>query len=109
MASHGLDILDFILGPISKIQGFSVNTGGRYKAEDVTGASMEFESGCIGTGIWNFHADHSGDQIIFTGAEGELKTPVFSDTDIILKKWARKVHFSPKPTTCTSALDSGNC
>ena len=119
LASHGLDILDFILGPISKIQGFSVNTGGRYKAEDVTGASMEFESGCIGTGIWNFHADHSGDQIIFTGAEGELKTPVFSNTDIILKKNGQEKFISaPNPlhvhqpliqTIVDQLLGNGRC
>ena len=98
LASHGLDILDFILSPISRIKGFAVNTGGNYEAEDVTGASMEFESGCIGTGIWNFHADHSRDQIVFTGSTGELKTPVFSNTDIIVKKNGKEESISaPNP------------
>ncbi len=98
LASHGLDILDFLLGPIRRIEGIAVNIGGAYEAEDVTGACVEFESGCIGTGIWNFHADHSGDRIVFTGSKGELQTPVFSNTDIILKKSGKEEAISaPNP------------
>ena len=59
---------------------------------------VEFESGCIGTGIWNIHADHSGDRIVFTGSKGELQTPVFSNTDIILKNSGKEEAISaPNP------------
>lgn len=86
LASHGFDILDFLISPITRVCGFALNTGGTYEAEDVTAAAFEFETGVVGTGIYNFHADHSDNRITFTGSEGEIQTPVFSNTDIILKR-----------------------
>jgi len=98
LASHGLDILDFLISPITRVGGFSINTGGTYKAEDVTTAAFEFESGVLGTGCWNFNANHSANYITFTGSEGELHTPVFSDTDIILKHGGQEESISaPNP------------
>ncbi len=85
LGSHGLDLLDFLVSPIRRAGGCAANTGGAYGAEDVVAASFEFESGVVGTGIWNFNADFSEDRITFTGSVGELQCPVFSDTDILLK------------------------
>ncbi len=89
LAAHGLDLLDFFAGPIKSASGRAVNTGHRYRAEDVTAACFEFASGMVGTGIWNFHADHSEDQIVLTGSEGELRTPVFTDGDVLLRRDGR--------------------
>ena len=86
LASHGIDILDFLVSPITRASGFALNTGGTYEAEDVTTAAFEFESGVVGTGTWNFHADHADNRITLTGSEGEIQTPVFADTNIILKR-----------------------
>jgi 1,5-anhydro-D-fructose reductase (1,5-anhydro-D-mannitol-forming) len=86
LGSHGLDLLDFLIGPIESVGGFSVNTGGSYRAEDVTAAGFVFESGAVGTGVWNFNADHTEDRITFTGSEGELQTPVFTDGDITINR-----------------------
>jgi len=93
LASHGLDLLDFLVGPIKKAAGFAINTGKSYEAEDVTAACFEFESGVAGTGVWNFNADHSENQITFTGSKGELQTPVFSNEDIVLHANGREEHF----------------
>ena len=98
LASHGLDILDFLASLIKQVGGFTVNTGGAYRAEDVTVAGFEFESGALGTGVWNFNADHSDNMMTFTGSNGELKCPVYSDTDIILKRQGAGETFSaPNP------------
>jgi 1,5-anhydro-D-fructose reductase (1,5-anhydro-D-mannitol-forming) len=51
LASHCLDLLDFLLGSITEVAGFAVNTGGAYTVEDVTGAAFRFERGMVGTGI----------------------------------------------------------
>jgi predicted dehydrogenase len=85
LASHGLDLLDFIVSPICEAAGFGINTGGAYKAEDVTAACFQFHSGVVGQGIWNFNADRWEDAIIFTGSSGELRTPVFTDGNIVLR------------------------
>jgi predicted dehydrogenase len=86
LASHGLDLLDFFAGPIQSASGYAMNTGHCYPAEDVTAACFEFAAGIAGTGIWNFHADHWEDQIVLTGSKGELRTPVFTDGDVQLRR-----------------------
>jgi len=99
LGSHGLDLLDFLIGPVKAVGGFSVNSGGTYRAEDVTAAGLEFESGCLGTGVWNFNSDHTEDRITLTGSEGEIECPVFSDTEVILRKGgdAERFEFTNPP------------
>ena len=86
LASHCLDILDFLLGPIADASGFAVNTGGAYAAEDVTAGALRFERGMAGTGVWNFNADRSEDWMVFTGPRGQLHTPVFTDADVVVRR-----------------------
>jgi len=86
LASHCLDVLDFLLGPIADASGFAVNTGGAYAAEDVTAGALRFASGMVGTGTWNFNADRSMDAIRFTGPRGDLLTPVFTDGDVVVRR-----------------------
>jgi len=86
LASHGIDLLDFFCGPTKAAAGFAVNTGGAYRPEDVTSACFEFESGAVGTGIWNFNADHGEDGITLTGTEGTILLPVFADGAVILRR-----------------------
>ncbi len=89
LASHGFDLLDFLLGPIATVSGFAVNTGRSYAAEDLTTACFRFESGIAGTGVWNFNADRSADGIVITGTAGELHMPVFTDTGLVLRAGGR--------------------
>ncbi len=86
LASHCLDLLDFLLGPISGAEGFALNTGGSYAAEDVTGGVFRFAGGAVGTGTWNFNADRSTDVITFTGPGGRMTTPVFTDGDVVVSR-----------------------
>jgi predicted dehydrogenase len=86
LASHCLDLLDFLLGPIAEASGFAANTGGAYAAEDVTAGSFRFARGMVGTGVWNFNADRSMDAIRFTGPRGDLLTPVFADGDVVVRR-----------------------
>ncbi len=86
LASHCLDILDFLLGPIAEASGTSVNTGAAYAAEDVTAGAFRFSRGMVGTGVWNFNADRSEDWMVFTGPLGQLTTPVFTDSDVVIRR-----------------------
>ena len=45
LAPHQLDILDFILGPITSATGQVTNQAGLYEAEDLVTAQFRFESG----------------------------------------------------------------
>lgn len=93
LASHGFDLLDFLLGPITAASGYAANTGGSYPAEDVTAACFGFESGLVGTGVWNFNADRNEDGIVVTGSAGTLRAPVFTDGDIVVTRGGRDETF----------------
>ena len=93
LGSHCVDLLDFFLGPITGVGGFAINTAGAYRAEDVTAAAFGFGSGVAGTGIWNFNAGSAADTMTFTGSEGVLETPIFSDTVVYVTRGSeRQVH-----------------
>lgn len=82
LASHGFDLLDFLAGRIAAVSGHAVNSGGAYRAEDVTAAAFEFESGVLGTGIWNFNARRGLDRLTVLGSAGEIVTSLFVDADV---------------------------
>jgi 1,5-anhydro-D-fructose reductase (1,5-anhydro-D-mannitol-forming) len=84
LGSHCVDLLDFLIGPVTGAAGFAVNTGGAYAAEDVTSAAFTFGDSVTGTAVWNFNARQSTDVMTFLGSEGELRTPIFSDSEVVV-------------------------
>jgi predicted dehydrogenase len=93
LGSHCVDLLDFFLGPITGVAGFPINTAAAYGAEDVTAAAFTFGSRVVATGIWNFNAGSASDTMTFTGTDGQLETPIFTDTDVVLTRGSeRQVH-----------------
>ena len=54
VGSHTLDILDFLLGPISEVKGAADNQAKAYPAEDLVTAQFVFASGVQGTGVLCF-------------------------------------------------------
>ena len=98
LASHSFDLLDFLLGPITNVAGFAVNSGAAYTAEDVTAAAFEFGGSLVGTGVWNFNASAKTDVMTFVGSDGELRTPIFSDSDVVVTRGKdRRVYHVPNP------------
>ena len=91
LASHCFDLLDFLIGPITRVSGQAINTAGAYRAEDVTVAAFEFDLGVVGTGVWNFNAPAKSDTITFIGSDGELTTPVFSDTAVVVTRGSAQI------------------
>ena len=57
LASHQLDLLDFLIGPITHASGLAANQAGLYSAEDIVVATWKFASGVLGTGTWCFTTD----------------------------------------------------
>jgi predicted dehydrogenase len=106
IASHCLDLLDFLVSPISAAAGFAVNTGQRYAAEDVTAGVFQFESGAVGTGIWNFNGHEEVDGLTISGSEGELRTPIFTfDGDLVVSRGEERSAFKfRKPPHVHQAL-----
>jgi predicted dehydrogenase len=86
LASHCVDLVDFLAGPITAASGFAINTGGSYAAEDVTVAAFRIGDDLVGTGIWNFNAPETIDSITFTGSQGQLTTTVFAAGDVSVRR-----------------------
>jgi len=79
LASHQLDLMDFLFGPIDWVNGQGANQAGIYSANDIVVSSFRFENGIMGTGSWCFNAGESGHtemtQII--GSKGKIRFPTF--------------------------------
>ena len=86
LASHQLDYLDFLFGPIQKVKSITVNHAGLYKAEDFVTAQFIFCNNIIGTGTWSFSISlESGrDTIEIIGDQGSIRFSTFSFEPIVL-------------------------
>lgn len=86
LASHQLDYLDFLFGPVQKVSSIAVNQAGHYKAEDFVSASFLFKDDIVGTGIWSFSASRESnrDSIEIVGEKGIIKTSTFTYEPIVV-------------------------
>lgn len=86
LASHQLDILDFLLGPIHQAKGFARNQAGHYPAEDIVSGTFAFTSGVLGQGNWCFtgSAASERDEMRIVGSEGEIRFACFAHFDVTL-------------------------
>lgn len=82
LASHTLDLLDFLLGPIVRVSGSSANRAGLYRAEDQVSAQMVFREGVHGVGLWSFSAAERRETVEVVGTEGSLRFSVFADVPV---------------------------
>ena len=99
LASHQLDLMDFLFGPIAKVQGFGANQAGQYSANDIIVSSFQFENGIMGTGSWCFNAGESGNTEMthIIGSKGIIRFPTFGDPWVELEMDSGekdKSHFS---------------
>lgn len=87
LASHQLDFLDFLFGPIKIAKGLSGNQAGLYPAEDMVSASFQFENGIMGTGSWCFTTGEVSKKDLTTivGSKGQISYPSFGETYVILE------------------------
>jgi predicted dehydrogenase len=98
LASHTLDLLDYILGPIDEVAGGAANQAGWYEAEDIVHASLGFASGVRGTGLWCFTGTGDVDRIEILGGRGRLACATFDDVPIVLETAAGTAQFvAPHP------------
>jgi predicted dehydrogenase len=85
LASHTLDYLDFLLGPIKSACGFAANQAGAYPAEDIVSGAFEFESGVQATGQWCFSGSETADLINLTGTRGRISLTTFNENPVVLE------------------------
>jgi len=121
LASHQLDYLDYILGPIESATGTAANLAGDYPAEDTVSAQFKFESGILGTGMWCFAVAPSAktDRTQIVGTKGRIIFSSFDVTPVILETENGTEQFEiPRPqhvqqpliqTVVDDLLGKGSC
>jgi predicted dehydrogenase len=87
LASHQLDMMDFLFGPIQGAHGVARNQAGLYPAEDIVMGTFHFASGIVGQGTWCFTTSKISDKEITTivGSKGRISFPFFSDHSVTLE------------------------
>jgi predicted dehydrogenase len=84
LASHTLDFLDYVLGPIRLAQGFAANQGNYYPAEDIVTGSFAFASGVQGVGTWCFTGFDEVDVTEIVGSQGKISFSTYGDDPLVL-------------------------
>ena len=84
LASHQLDLLDYLLGPIAEASGHKANQAGLYPAEDAVSAHFCFRNGILGNGLWCFTVSKSNqmDRIEIIGSSGTISFSCFDPSAV---------------------------
>jgi predicted dehydrogenase len=78
LASHALDIIDFLLGPLAEVHGTAANVASAHSLEDCV--TLSFRAGAVpGAAVWNFAAAESQDTLLVTGTQGRVQLSVFGN------------------------------
>lgn len=85
LGSHGLDILDFILGPLTEVGGTAANRASPCDVEDVVAMHFRTDSGVPGTATWDFASSKREDRIEINGTGGRLTLSVFAENPVCLE------------------------
>jgi predicted dehydrogenase len=86
LACHTLDFLDYVMGPIARVEGFASNQGGHYRAEDMVSARLTFESGVHCVGTWCFTGFQQVDVNEIVGTEGKVRFSSFGVEPVVLER-----------------------
>ena len=85
LGSHILDLLDWLLGPVTRAAGVATNRGGRYLAEDLVTGVFSFRSGVEGVGVWNYDSFRDQDRVEIVGTDGALSFSCFAEEPLRLR------------------------
>jgi predicted dehydrogenase len=79
LASHQLDLVDYLLGPIAHVEGVGVTLAGLYRCRDTVTATWRHESVVAGSGSWCFVANPASavEEIEINGSDGRLTFAAF--------------------------------
>lgn len=95
LASHQLDYLDYLFGPMENIRSIALNHAGLYKAEDFVTSSFLFPNNIAGTGTWSFSVspECERDSIEIIGNKGSIRFSTFNFEPIVLMNSSGRQEF----------------
>ncbi|MBK8778977.1 MAG: Gfo/Idh/MocA family oxidoreductase [Saprospiraceae bacterium] len=86
LASHQLDIMDMLFGPIVHARAYHLNQAGVYAADDIVLGQFQFEGGMPGQGSWCFTTSPAAEKEVTTiyGSKGTISFPYFGDSSVTI-------------------------
>jgi predicted dehydrogenase len=98
LASHTLDFIDYLLGPLSEVTGNASNLASPYAVEDAVTMSFRTANGAPGAVACNFASAVRDDTLRITGTEGEVAFSVFGTDPVRFENAAGPLAFDiPNP------------
>jgi len=84
LASHALDVFDYLFGPIAKASGRAANQAGLYPAEDIVTGNWVHQSGVLGACTYCFTSFDRIDRCEIVGSQGVISFQVIEGGPIEL-------------------------
>ena len=84
LGSHTLDILDFMLGPLTVVRSMVSNVKSPYDVEDSVTIGFQTEARLPGVVAWHFAAEEREDKIEIRGANGQISLSTFGTEPVRL-------------------------
>lgn len=85
LASHALDVIDYMVGPLIHVTGNARNVTGLYDVDEIVSLRFDLQnSNGLGTGCWNFASHCNEDRILIHGTEGKLDMACFAHPQLTL-------------------------
>lgn len=84
VASHGLDLISYLLGPVTSAHGVATNQQRLYTSKDAISGCWIHENNVTGSGCWNFGCHAREDTLEIFGSDGKLVFSVFADAPLAL-------------------------
>ncbi len=85
LASHTLDVLDFLFGPLQQVSGTARNVAAPSQVEDEVELRFTTLAGALGRGHWSFASPSREDSITIAGSQGRLQLSTFGDSPLQLE------------------------
>lgn len=92
--AHMLDLIDFLVGPLSDFKLENTNLTGCYAAEDAVSLAGKTEDGVMVSAIWCYAAYRAIDRFLIFGDKGSLEFPYY-DNAAPMKLETLPLHAAP--------------
>jgi predicted dehydrogenase len=84
VASHGLDLFNYLLGDVRDAFGVAANQQGLYTGMDTVAGSWIHECGATGCGTWNFASYCNKERVEIMGSRGRIEFSIFHEAPVEL-------------------------
>jgi predicted dehydrogenase len=85
VGSHVLDLLDYLLGPLTGVSGRATNLASNYAVEDAVAVNFGAANGVHGVALWNFTSAARDDTLKLTGTLGEVSLSILGNDPVRLE------------------------